>query len=132
MILKKEIYIPMRNKLLQRAALLPAFLVSKIYAAGAGGLPTINGPSGSSQSDPFVLIIDLIKWGITIIAFGLVAFTFLTVVKNGWQKYHQLGEEGSKTTWRDLASNLVAGALLICLGVAMANYAIDVFGESKV
>ena len=43
-----------------------------------------------------------------------------------------LGEENSKVTWRDLASNLVAGALLICLGVAMANYAVGVFGASAI
>lgn len=98
----------------------------------AAGLPTINGPSGSSQNDPFQLMTDLFKWGITVLAFGLVAILFLTVVKNAWQKYHQLGEEGSKTTWRDLASNLVAGALLIAMSIAMANYGVGVFGESSI
>ena len=60
-----------------------------------------------------------------------MAITFLTVAKNGWQKYHQLGEEGSKTTWRDLASNVVVGVLLLCLSGYMLNKAIDILGTTS-
>ncbi|MDX7767959.1 DUF2976 domain-containing protein [Aeromonas caviae] len=114
---------------LRGACLMIALMASE---ANAVGLPTINAPGGSASNDPFTLIVNLFKWGLTVIAFLLVALMFITVVKNGWQKYHQLGEENSKVTWRDLASNLVAGALLICLGVAMANYAVGVFGASAI
>lgn len=94
----------------------------------AAGLPSITPPNGNGAgSDPFQLLVSIFEAGLNIAALLLIAVLFLTVVKNGWQKYHQLGEEGSKTTWRDLASNLVAGALLICLGTAMAVYALNIY-----
>ncbi|ELB2793634.1 MULTISPECIES: DUF2976 domain-containing protein [Aeromonas] len=114
---------------LRGVCFMAALMAGEVHAVG---LPTINAPGGSASNDPFALIVNLFKWGLTVIAFLLVALMFITVVKNGWQKYHQLGEENSKVTWRDLASNLVAGALLICLGVAMANYAVGVFGASAI
>ncbi len=98
----------------------------------AGGLPTINGPGGGASEDPFTQIVTLMKWTITIIVYVVLAFLFITVIKNAWQKYHQLGEEGSKATWRDLGSNVIVGAVLVALGIAFGNYAMDILGKSSV
>lgn len=98
----------------------------------AGGLPTIDGPGGGSSEDPFTQIVTLMKWTITIIVYVVLAFLFITVIKNAWQKYHQLGEEGSKATWRDLGTNVIVGAVLVALGIAFGNYAMNILGKSSV
>ena len=98
----------------------------------AAGLPTINAPGGGANEDPFTKIVTLMKWTITVIVYVVLAFLFITVIKNAWQKYHQLGEEGSKATWRDLGTNVIVGAVLVALGIAFGNYAMDILGKSSV
>ena len=101
----------------------------------AGGLPTISGPGGSDSSDSsdlFKLFTQIIKWGITIVAWLLVVLLLLTVLKNAWNKYHQIGEEGGRATFRDLVGHLVAGAGLIAIGVALAAATINIFGQGTV
>lgn len=121
----------MLKKLKEKTALAIVIAYGLADEAQAKGLPTVNAPGGSS-SDPLEMITELFKWGITIVAFVLVALMFITVVKNGWQKYHQLGEEGSKVTWRDLASNMIAGALLVVLAITMAGFAVDILGKGTI
>ena len=98
----------------------------------AAGLPTINAPGAGANEDPFTKIVTLMKWTITVIVYVVLAFLFITVIKNAWQKYHQLGEEGSKATWRDLGTNVIVGAVLVALGIAFGNYAMDILGKSNV
>lgn len=100
----------------------------------AGGLPSINAPGATAgaATDPFSQIVTLMKWTITVIVYVVLAFLFITVIKNAWQKYHQLGEEGSKATWRDLGTNVIVGAVLVALGIAFGNYAMDILGKSSV
>jgi integrating conjugative element membrane protein, PFL_4702 family len=121
----------MLKKLKEKTALAIVIAYGLTGEAQAVGLPTVNAPGGSS-SDPLEIIKELFKYGITLIAFVLVALMFITVVKNGWQKYHQLGEEGSKVTWRDLASNMIAGALLVVLAITMAGFAVDILGKGTI
>jgi integrating conjugative element membrane protein (TIGR03745 family) len=125
---------PVKEKILNKcnAAMALLYLLTS-DAMAAGGLPTINGPGGASVgSDPFTFFGVVAKWVITIIVYLLLALLFATVVKNAWQKYHQLGEEGSKVTWRDLGVNVIVGVAIIVLGIAFGNYAIDIFGKSTV
>ncbi len=116
------------------------FLLLTLYVYGYCGiaqakLPTISGPGGSDSSDSgdlFQLFIQIIKWGITVIVELLVVLLMATVLKNAWNKYHQIGEDGSRATFRDLIGHLVVGAGLLAIGVAIAFGAISVFGEGTI
>ncbi len=105
------------------------FLVSLIVPVRVNaGIPSITPPGGNGgASDPFELTSATFEMAVNVFAMLLVAFTFLTIVKNGWQKYHQLGEAGSKVTWRDLASHMVAGLIVVTVGIFMGVYALNIF-----
>lgn len=111
-------------------ALLASFCAVDAYAQ-AGGIPVIKGPGGASASDPFTMLKEIIKWGITIVGYGICALVFLTVVKNVWAKYNDMGEDGSRTTWRDVLTHGIGGMAIVIIGVMMTNLAIGVFGEAN-
>ena len=62
---------------LRGVCFMAALMAGEVHAVG---LPTINAPGGSASNDPFALIVNLFKWGLTVIAFLLVALMFFTVV----------------------------------------------------
>ena len=101
----------------------------------AAGLPAISGPGGSDSSDSsdiFQLLTQIVKWGLTFIAWLLIGLLMLTVIKNAWNKYHLIGEEGSRVTFRDLIGNLIAGAGLLALAVALGTATISIFGQGTI
>lgn len=111
-------------------ALLTGFCAVDAYAQ-SGGIPVIKGPGGASASDPFSMLREILKWGITIIGYGICALVFLTVIKNVWAKYNDMGEENSRTTWRDVLTHGIGGMAIVIVGVMMTNLAIGVFGEAN-
>ena len=90
----------------------------------------MTGPGGATATDPFKLLKEIFKWGITIGGFGICALVFLTVVKNVWAKYNDMGEDGSRTTWRDVLTHGIGGMAIVIVGVLLTNLAISVFGEA--
>ena len=103
--------------------------------AAHAGLPSISGPGGadsSDSSDIFQLLTQIVKWGLTFIAWLLIGLLMLTVIKNAWNKYHLIGEEGSRVTFRDLIGNLIAGAGLLALAVALGTATISIFGQGTI
>lgn len=108
-------------------ALLAGFCAVDAYAQ----IPTMKGPgSAESANDPFLLIKEIFKWGITIIGYGICALVFLTVVKNVWAKYNDMGEDGSRTSWRDVLTHGIGGMAIVIVGVLLTNLAIGIFGEA--
>jgi integrating conjugative element membrane protein (TIGR03745 family) len=92
------------------------------------GLPAVTPPGGNGAADePTSLISDTFSWGINVVVLGLVALLFITVVKNAQSKYHHMGEEGSKVTWRDLTVNMIVGVALVVIAIAYGMYALNIF-----
>lgn len=108
--------------------LLASFFAVDAYAQ----IPTISGPGGASAQDPFNMFKLILQWGITIVGYGICALVFLTVVKNVWAKYNDMGEDGSRTTWRDVLTHGIAGMAIVIIGVMMVNLALGVFGEATI
>lgn len=97
------------------------------FPAGAVGIPTTTPPNGNGAGEnPHNLVISLVLLGVNLLVMLLIVALLLTVAKNAWQKYHQIGEQGSKVTWRDLVSNIVAGALLVALGISLGVMALNI------
>lgn len=120
----------MKQKIKQGANTLLVASYGVIGTVHAEGLPTITGPTGAAAaaSSPTTQLKIYAAWAVTFVVFSLMALLFATVLKNGWQKYHQLGEEGSKVTWRDLGSNVAVGVVLLSLGGWLATKAVDILG----
>lgn len=110
------------------ALMLSAFCTVDAYAQ----IPTINGPGGANGSDPFNLVKEIIKWSITFVGYGLCVLVFLSVVKNTWAKYNDMGEEGSRTTWREVLTQGIGGLVIVVVGVVFVRLAIGVFGEATI
>lgn len=90
-------------------------------------LPSITPIGGDGAgATPTEMISDGIKWLLLCLGLLLVALLFLTVIKNCWQKYHQLGEQKNAATWRDLVVNIIIGSALVVLGVCMIALAINI------
>lgn len=109
--------------------LLVAFCAVDVYAQG---IPTMSGPGGASGGDPFALAREIVKWIVTFVGYGLSAFIFLIVGKNTMAKYNDMGEEGSRTTWRDVLAQGIGGMAIVMITVALTTIAIGVFGEATI
>lgn len=96
--------------------------------AFATGLPDITPAGGNgAASSPTTMVTTSVVQVINTIVLVVIAFLFITVIKNAWQKYHQLGEAGTKATWRDVGVNVIVGAVLAAIGIAYGIYAINIF-----
>ena len=94
----------------------------------AEGLPSITPAGGNgAASSPTTMVTSSFVDVINTIVLVVIAFLFITVIKNAWQKYHQLGEAGTKATWRELGANIIVGAVLAVVGIAYGIYAINIF-----
>lgn len=103
-----------------------SFLLFTSFQA-LSALPSVTPIGGNGAgATPTELISDGFKWLLLCLGLLLVSLLFLTVIKNGLKKYHQLGEQKNTATWRDLFVNVIFGTALAVFGVCMIAFAINI------
>lgn len=92
------------------------------------GMPelTVDGVD-TSGTDPIKMAKEL---GGALFSLGLsvvLGFLALTIIKNGWQKYNETGEDGSKSQLKDAFLNMVFGVVILVASLVLGRWGVASF-----
>ena len=112
------------TKFQNKLTMVPLLFCTQVQA----GLPDlqIDGVD-TAGTDPLKMAKEM---GGAIFTFGLtlvVALFALSIIRNGWQKYHETGDDGSRTQLKEAAINMVVGSVLLVGAIVIGKWGLASF-----